>query len=369
MPPVNYAGKLVLAPMVRIGEFPFRLLALKYGADLVWGPEIVDRKILDCKRVVNDKLHTIDYVLASNASQVIFRTDKRLEKDKVIFQLGTASPELAVQAASKVAADVAGIDLNSGCPKHFSVHSGMGAGLLKTPDKLVAILEALVTEVGKKFDIGISVKIRILDTPEETFTLVRRLVKTGISALTVHCRKVPMRPRERAIPDEYLAGIAEICHAAGIPCIANGDVTCRDDFNRIKKQYGVDSAMIAVAAESNVSCFAAKTKNDVKPWSEIVKNLYDLCKSTDNHYSNSKFMLLRFTPGKSPMYQRIAQSKSYKQGDEVMAELANEQPQVNERQLDGNKRKLENEERTTDKRKTAKINLDVSSGVTVSLVG
>lgn len=34
---VDYKGKLVLAPMVRAGELPTRLLALKYGADLVWG--------------------------------------------------------------------------------------------------------------------------------------------------------------------------------------------------------------------------------------------------------------------------------------------------------------------------------------------
>lgn len=34
---VDYKGKIVLAPMVRSGELPSRLMALKYGADLVWG--------------------------------------------------------------------------------------------------------------------------------------------------------------------------------------------------------------------------------------------------------------------------------------------------------------------------------------------
>lgn len=40
----DYRGKIVLAPMVRSGELPSRLLALHYGADLVWGkfvPSIV----------------------------------------------------------------------------------------------------------------------------------------------------------------------------------------------------------------------------------------------------------------------------------------------------------------------------------------
>lgn len=38
---VDYRGKVVLAPMVRSGELPSRLLALHYGADLVWGKNIL----------------------------------------------------------------------------------------------------------------------------------------------------------------------------------------------------------------------------------------------------------------------------------------------------------------------------------------
>jgi len=34
---VDYRGKVVLAPMVRSGELPMRLLSLHYSADLVWG--------------------------------------------------------------------------------------------------------------------------------------------------------------------------------------------------------------------------------------------------------------------------------------------------------------------------------------------
>lgn len=51
--------------------------------------------------------------------KVVFRTHKTLEKEagNCIFQIGTASPELAVQGAKMVANDVAGIDVNAGCPK------------------------------------------------------------------------------------------------------------------------------------------------------------------------------------------------------------------------------------------------------------
>lgn len=33
---MDYSNKVILAPMVRIGTLPTRLLALKYGADIVY---------------------------------------------------------------------------------------------------------------------------------------------------------------------------------------------------------------------------------------------------------------------------------------------------------------------------------------------
>ena len=33
---LTYSNKAILAPMVRIGTLPARLLALKYGADIVY---------------------------------------------------------------------------------------------------------------------------------------------------------------------------------------------------------------------------------------------------------------------------------------------------------------------------------------------
>ena len=36
MAEVTYNNKIILAPMVRIGTLPMRLLALHYGADLVY---------------------------------------------------------------------------------------------------------------------------------------------------------------------------------------------------------------------------------------------------------------------------------------------------------------------------------------------
>jgi len=70
--------------MVRIGTLPMRLLAKKYGADLVYSEELIDHKLLNCERHVNDTINCIDYRLPNG--QVVFRTCSA-EKDSVILQL------------------------------------------------------------------------------------------------------------------------------------------------------------------------------------------------------------------------------------------------------------------------------------------
>lgn len=41
-----YTGKVIVAPMVRVCTLPFRLLAIDYGADLVYTEETIDFKML-----------------------------------------------------------------------------------------------------------------------------------------------------------------------------------------------------------------------------------------------------------------------------------------------------------------------------------
>ena len=248
----------------------------------------------------------------TNKESVIYRLHPEREKGKLIFQIGTATPALAVQAARLVAGDVAGIDVNSGCPKPFSTSGGMGAALLKDPDRLCSILEALVQEVGKPFGIGISVKIRILGTQDKTVALVRRLCQTGIHGLTVHCRTTPMRPRERAIRDQ-LKAIVETCHEAGISCVMNGDVENREQALQLMQDYGADGAMIATAAEKNPSVFRAKKDGGTAPWREVVREYVNEALSVDNRWANTKFLLSQLIPGKEEKSINIAQCKSHEQ--------------------------------------------------------
>ncbi|KAJ9157707.1 tRNA-dihydrouridine(20) synthase [Pleurostoma richardsiae] len=318
---VDYRGKVVLAPMVRSGELPSRLLALHYGADLVWGPETVDRAMIGTTRRVNPATNMIEWIrnpsqthkntpAAAAESSVVYRMDPVREAGRLIFQIGTSDPSRAVQAARLVAADVAGIDVNAGCPKPFSTHGGMGAALLRAPDTLCAILEALAREVAPEFGVGISVKIRLLETPAETEALVRRLVATGITGLTVHCRTTPMRPRERAIRGQ-LRMVGEVCRAAGVACLMNGDVEDRDHARSLAAEHAVDGAMIATAAERNPSCFRAAADGGLAPWEEVAERYLRLAMEVGNRFGNSKYLLNQMVPGKTPVYKEMMRCKSY----------------------------------------------------------
>lgn len=51
-----------------------------------------------------------------------------------------------------------------------------------------------------------------------------------------------------------------MCREEGVPCLANGDVQNYKDGLRVMKEYQVNGAMIARAAELNPSCFRAEGK-------------------------------------------------------------------------------------------------------------
>jgi len=103
-----YSGA-VLAPMVRCGTLPLRVLALRMGANAVWGEEIIDKKLALCQRVVNDELSTVDFVAPDGS--IVFRTCPAIEKGRLVCQLGTADGESALAAARVVENDVDGMNM------------------------------------------------------------------------------------------------------------------------------------------------------------------------------------------------------------------------------------------------------------------
>lgn len=99
-----------------------------------------------------------------------------------------------------------------GCPKDFSLKGGMGAALLKQPEKVNAILSTLVSNLN----IPVTCKIRVLATEEATIKFCKMIESTGVSALAIHGRMVHERPQHA----NRNSHIREVVQQLNIPVIA-----------------------------------------------------------------------------------------------------------------------------------------------------
>lgn len=138
----------------------------------------------------------------------------------------------------------------------------MGANLLSTPDVLCDILTTLRAKLPP--DVAVSAKIRLLPSQEDTLSLVRRIVSTGISCLTIHCRTKEMRKREPALIHRLreIVGCVESM-GLGVPVIHNGDCSSRDDAVRLRDITG------ACRPCANFSAVFYKTRIDASDRSLI----------------------------------------------------------------------------------------------------
>jgi len=281
-----------LAPMVRVGTLPARLLALQYGADIVFCEEIIDHRILMCKRVENAQLGTVDFVIEEDAHIApVFRTCPAKEKHALVFQMGTADPQRALEAAKLLEDVVAGIDINMGCPKAYSIKGGMGAALLSEQEKVVEILTTLV----KGVKIPVTCKIRLLGSDrdpdlEKTKAFVRACCSTGIAGITVHGRTRDERPRHPN-HDDLIAALRPLVDEFQIPLVANGgsnEVKTQEDIRAFRSRTKADSVMLARAAMWNFSIFR---KEGPLPLDTIVRDYLRLCVQYENATQNTKYVV------------------------------------------------------------------------------
>jgi len=249
--------KLWLAPMVRIGTLPYRLLALRHGADLVYTEEIIDKKLTNSTRVLNKQLGTIDFIRGKEGALVLRLLEE--EKSKLVWQIGSNNPKTALEAAKLIENDVKSIDINMGCPELFSVHGGMGSGLLRKPENALNILKELVDNIK----VPISCKIRILPTISETLEFIKKMQSAGIQHLSIHART--REEMSRGFAHWSVIDEAKKDPEITIPINANGDCFCCKDAIEIKKYTNWDSILIARGACHNPAIF-----QDIKDeWSKF----------------------------------------------------------------------------------------------------
>lgn len=224
---------LLLAPMEDVTDRSFRVLCREQGADMVYTEFIPsDGLIRDASKAI-DKMRTLE------------------KESPVGIQIYGHIPESMVEAARMVdrAAEIAGghgadvIDINFGCPVTKIAGRGAGSGMMREPDKMVAITKAVVEAVGKP----VTVKTRLGwdDNSKIIVGLAERLQDVGIQALTIHGRTRCQLYRGAA--DWTLIGAVKNNPRMHIPIIGNGDICDAVQAREAFERYGVDAIMIGRA--------------------------------------------------------------------------------------------------------------------------
>jgi len=315
-----FTNSEILAPMVRASSAPLRLLALEYGADLVYTEEIVDRAITSCDRILNDDVGSIDYVKKPssfspkvrrrmrnrNEIPVVLRILPAFESGRLIYQMGTGESSLALPAALRVVKDVDGIDVNMGCPKKFSVSGGMGSALLSDPHRACDVIRTLRRNLGET---PVSAKIRLLGDVRSTVEFARGLIGAGANAVAIHARRVGDESTTAARWDDAAEVVRELKRVENVPVILNGDLYARDDMTEMRRRTGCDGVMMARPALYNASLFrkppppASASEDDSAPEkysysspllsskTSVARRYMSLCHSYGTSFKNAKYVV------------------------------------------------------------------------------
>lgn len=272
-------GSEILAPMVRASTTPLRTLALSYGCDIVYTEEIIDRAITSTERCYNEHLKTIDYKKKmenftakvqkrlkkydEESPKAFLRISPSIERNKLVYQMGTGEPELALPAAMMIQNDVDCLDINMGCPKKFSVSGGMGSALLSDLPRACSIVSTL----RKYLTIPVTCKIRLLSDTKKTCDFVEALVKAGANAIAIHGREVGDQSQQRAKWDRLCDVVKILTSSANtnVPIIINGDLYTRNDIVNLRRRSGAHGVMLARPALYNTSIFRKPNYEELEP--------------------------------------------------------------------------------------------------------
>jgi len=225
---------VTLAPMEDVTDASFRILCREAGAAMV----------------------TTEFVSSDGLVRDVGKTIAKMrtlpEEAPVAVQIYGSIPEAMVDAAKMAerAAELAGghgadiIDINFGCPVSKIAGRGAGSGMMREPDKMVAITKAIVEAVNKP----VTVKTRLGwdDNSKIIVDLAERLQDTGIAALTIHGRTRCQMYKGEA--DWTLIGEVKNNPRMHIPIIGNGDINTAAKAKEAFDRYGVDGIMVGRAS-------------------------------------------------------------------------------------------------------------------------
>ncbi len=226
--PVRLQGRVLLSPLCGVTDSPFRRLARRHGAAMVF-----------CEMTSSDGL-------VRKNPKTFELLEYREEERPVGAQLCGSDPVVMADAARMVA-DLGfdTIDLNYGCPVRKVIARDAGAAMLTDMERLERVTSAVVNAVS----LPVTAKIRIgwdqnsTNAPEVAGILER----AGVRWIAVHARARSEKFAGRAHWDV----IARVKESTSLPVIGNGDVKTPEDAERMVRETGCDGVMVGRGSFGN----------------------------------------------------------------------------------------------------------------------
>lgn len=216
-------GALVMAPMTKGSNLPYRRLCVELGARVTISEMTVARRLKQRRKSE-------------------FALIRKFEGEPFFgVQLAGTNPEEIGWAAALVesrGADL--VDLNCGCPIDHFTHKGIGAALGRQPQRIRRIVEAMKKAVTK---IPVTVKLRLgwNDEMRNVIEQAQAAVDGGADALFVHGRTRNARYRFAADWD----AIGSVVAAVPVPVVGNGDMLFPRDVEVARARSGCAGVMSA----------------------------------------------------------------------------------------------------------------------------
>jgi len=216
-------GAVVMAPMTKGSNLPYRRLCAELGARVTVSEMTVARRLKQRRKGE-------------------FALIRKFEGEPFFgVQLAGTNPEEIGWAAALVESRGADfVDLNCGCPIDHFTHKGLGAALGRQPQRIRRIVELMKKSVTT---IPVTVKLRLgwNDEMRNVVDQARAAVDGGADALFVHGRTRNARYRFAA---DWEA-IGTVVAAVDVPVVGNGDILAPADVDRARARSGCAGVMSA----------------------------------------------------------------------------------------------------------------------------
>ncbi|KAF8155721.1 FMN-linked oxidoreductase [Crassisporium funariophilum] len=241
--------RYIAAPMINQSDFPFRLLARRYGATMTYTQMYNPHLLLNDQQYLEYHIRDLSAIAA----------DPGCLERPVVAQLCGNDPELIVQAGRKLQTYCDAIDLNLGCPQEAALDGHYGAYLLGQKDW--PLLQDIVSAMSHSFVVPVSAKLRLCHPTQKTLELTRHLEASGASWITLHARTVSARRRRQGAAD--LDQVKRLKDNLHIPVISNGNVRRFSDLQENLDLTGSDGLMVGETLLGNPCLFSGTVPDPV----------------------------------------------------------------------------------------------------------